>query len=132
MQDLRISLIQTFQIWEDKQANLAHLEKKISQVGTTDLILLPEMFNTGFSMNKDVLAEESSNSESINWLKRNARQANAAIYTSLIIREGESYYNRACFVEPEGGSHFYDKRKLFSLAGEDEHFKAGEKAVIAN
>jgi omega-amidase len=130
MQDLRITFVQADQIWEDKPANLKHYEELLKPVAATDLILLPEMFQTGFSMNTNSLAEKMENSPSISWLKQQAKEKQAAFYTSLIIEEDGHCYNRGVFVEPSGEITCYDKRKLFGMAEEPIHFTAGTKEVI--
>ncbi|MNU81845.1 2-oxoglutaramate amidase [compost metagenome] len=130
MQDLRITLVQADQFWEDKKANLRHYEALLQSVSETDLILLPEMFQTGFSMNAPALAEQMENSPSIDWLKRQAAEKKAALYTSLIIEENGNYYNRGVFVAPNGQITIYDKRKLFGMADESIHFRAGTKETI--
>jgi omega-amidase len=130
MQDLRIALVQAQQVWEDKHANLAHFSSLLADLDQVDLILLPEMFQTGFSMHAEALAEEMNNSESINWLQELASEKNAAIYTSMIVREDGNFYNRGLFVEPSGMITVYDKRKTFGLAGEDVTYKAGTKETI--
>lgn len=132
MQDLRITFIQANQLWEDKAANLAHYEELLRSVSETDLILLPEMFQTGFSMNTKNLAEKMEDSHSISWLKKNAKEKNAAFYTSLIIEEHGNYFNRGVFAEPNGTVTCYDKRKLFGMAEESIHFTAGSKEVIVD
>lgn len=130
MQDLKITLVQCTQFWEDKSQNLAHFETLLEQIGDTDLILLPEMFHTGFTMNAKVLAEKMENSLAMNWLKTQVKKCNAAIYTSFIAEEDGNYFNRGVFVFPNEEFVIYDKRKLFTLAKEDESFTAGKKPVI--
>ena len=130
MQDLRITTVQANQIWEDKPANLARYESLIENIAATDLIIFPEMFHTGFSMNVDALAETMENSLGINWLKNCAKTNNCAVYTSLIIEENNAFYNRGVFIEPTGKLSFYDKRKCFSLAHEDDFFTAGQNEII--
>lgn len=132
MQDLKITLLQCHQYWEDKVQNLAYFETLLQQVSATDLILLPEMFHTGFSMNVQVFAENNENSMALNWLKEKAKEKNAAFYTSFIAEEVGNFYNRGVFVYPSGEIVFYNKRKLFTLAKEDESFTAGEKQVIVS
>lgn len=132
MQDLRITFVQADQVWEDKAANLSHYEALLESVTGTDLILLPEMFQTGFSMNTKALAEKMEDSASISWLKVQANQRKAAFYTSLIIEENGKYYNRGVFVEPTGSVTTYDKRKLFGMAEESVHFTAGSGEVIVD
>ncbi len=131
MQDLNITLIQTHQAWEDKQVNLRNYEELLSRVSPTDLILLPEMFNTGFSMNTE-LAEDSGKSEALDWLRNQAADHGAAIYTSVMIREGSHCYNRGVFTCPDGTQQTYDKRKTFGMAGEDKHIEAGTRRVIVS
>lgn len=130
MQNLTVTLIQCQQFWEDKSANLKHFEKLIEQVETTDLILLPEMFHTGFSMNPEVLFESMEDSMALNWLQKTAQRKHCAIYTSFIAEENGNFYNRGIFMFPDGTFEIYDKRKLFSLAGEHEVFTAGTKECI--
>ncbi len=129
MQDLRITLIQANQVWENKQANFANYTKLLKDVDSTDLVLLPEMFQTAFSMNAPELAESMDDS-SMNWLKSLAFEKNAAVYTSLIIGENGEYFNRGVFVRPSGRVEYYDKRYRFAMAGEDRCFSAGEKETI--
>lgn len=131
MRDLRITLVQSNQIWEDKQANLHHFEQLISGV-STDVIVFPEMFHTGFSMNPEKLAEKMTDSQGIAWLKKIAAEKSAACYTSLIIEENNCFYNRGVFVEPTGKITVYDKRKCFGLAGEDLVFTAGKNTAIVD
>lgn len=134
MQDLRVALVQAHQVWEDKHANLAHFSALLAETEPIDLILLPEMFQTGFSMNADQLAEEMSDSSSMQWLKDLALKKDAAVYTSMIVSEQGNFYNRGLFVEPNGTITAYDKRKTFGLAGEDLTYASGseEKIVLYN
>lgn len=128
MQDLRVTLVQANQKWEDKQANFKNYEALLENI-STDIILLPEMFQTGFSMQTELLAETWDSSESVIWLKKMAAKRNAAIYTSLIIKDG-SYYNRGVFITPDGNVSVYDKRKTFTLAKEHQYFDSGNKETI--
>jgi omega-amidase len=130
MQDLRITLVQADQRWEDKAGNIKHYEDLLCEVSETDLILLPEMFHTGFTMNAVEMAEEMNDSLGLDWLKQLAKKKNAAVYTSLIIREGTAFYNRGVFVFPDGFIEYYDKQKSFGLAGEDKVFTAGMSEKI--
>jgi len=131
MQNLKVSLIQANQIWEDKKANYENYEQLLADV-SADLILLPEMFNTGFSMNILELAEEWETSTAIAWLRNIASKKRAAIYTSLIIKENQETFNRGVFVYPSGEVQCYDKRKTFGLAQENLFFNSGEKETIVN
>lgn len=130
MQNLTVTLVQCQQFWEDKTANLAHFDSLLKEIETTDLILLPEMFHTSFSMNPAKLAESMEDSLALNWLKKTAFEKNCAIYTSFIAQENDAFYNRGIFMFPAGNFEIYDKRKLFSLAGEHEVFTAGAKETI--
>lgn len=130
MQDLNVTLIQIDQIWEDKQSNFQKYEAIFSKLNKTDLIILPEMFHTGFSMSVELLAEDWENSEGLDFLKKWSSKLDAAIYTSLIICEDRKYYNRGMFVYPDGNVKYYDKRRSFGLGGEDRFYTAGSKEVI--
>lgn len=132
MNALNITLVQANQIWENKQANLENYERLLTSTINTDLILLPEMFNTGFSMNAEQLAEKMEDSPSIEWLKKVSLAKNAAIYTSLIVEDGDCFYNRGVFVAEGKVKAVYDKLKTFGLAGEDQIFARGDKSVIVN
>ena len=94
MQDLEVVLVQANQLWENKVGNLDNYSSLLKEVDTCDLIILPEMFHTGFSMNVEELAEEMHNSIGINWLRQIASEKKSAIYTSLIIKENNHFYNR--------------------------------------
>jgi len=128
---MKISLIQTSLIWEDPQANRANIAKLINGIGATDLIVLPEMFATGFTMNPSAVAE-TMEGNTIAWMKDMAAAKNCAITGSLVISESEKYYNRLLFVYPDGEIKTYDKRHLFSLAGEDKAYTAGSDKLIVD
>ena len=127
MQDLKVTLVQANQIWEDKQANLAHYSQLLQNCSNTDIVVLPEMFHTGFSMNAAELAEKMNNSIGLDWLRLTSKEKKVAIYTSLIIEENGAYYNRGVFVIPTGEVISYNKRKCFGLAGEDKVFTPGQE-----
>ncbi|MBW7867821.1 MAG: nitrilase family protein [Brumimicrobium sp.] len=130
MQDLRVTLVQCHQIWENKTANLSHFSKLLEEAQpVTDILIFPEMFQTGFSMNASSLAE-SMNGESILWLTEMAQKYNTAVVASLIITENNCFYNRMVFVEPDGTITSYNKRKLFGLASEEKTYTPGEEEVI--
>lgn len=131
MSDLTISIIQTNLSWEDKQANLERLEKKMNGIEKTELVILPEMFNTGFSMQPEKFAE-SMEGPSILWMKRMARQKRVILTGSLMIEENGEYFNRLIWMLPDGKYGIYDKRHLFSYAGEHHHYKPGNKRLIAS
>jgi len=132
MQSLTISLIQTDLHWEDKPANLRMLEEKIRGIREkTELVLLPEMFSTGFSMKPEQYAE-TMDGESVQWMKRIAAEKKIILAGSLIITENQKYYNRLIWMLPNGQYGIYDKRHRFAFAGEDEHYTAGTKRMIAS
>lgn len=129
---LRISLVQFDVIWEKPWENLMLLDSLVEPLkGNTDLILLPEMFTTGFSMKSPILAEEMTG-DSVKWMKSKALQTGAAVAGSLIIKEYNQFFNRFLLVTPTDEIHFYDKKHLFSIGSEDQHFHAGDKRIIVN
>lgn len=132
MDILRISLVQYDVIWENPVSNRSKLEQMLKPLeGTTDLILLPEMFTTGFSMNAREMAE-TMDGDSLKWMKLMAKKIGAALAGSLIIKENDFYYNRFLFFTPSGEIFFYDKRHLFTMGDENQYFKSGNKRVIVN
>lgn len=127
MTNLRVSLIQTSLQWEDKAANLKHFTHLMKGLeGNTDLVVLPEMFTTGFSMRPELLAEMTEG-KTLEWMREQAAGINACICGSLIIEEEGSYYNRFLFVRPNGAYESYDKRHLFTLGKENQHYQAGNQ-----
>ncbi len=130
MQDLRITLIQSDLKWEDKRFNLKHLSHKIDTISEpTDIVVLPEMFSTAFSMKPEVFAEEI-NGESLQWMQAQAAKKQAAMVGSFMVNENGHYFNRLYFVKPDGSFEFYNKRHLFRMGNEQEHFSQGEKPLI--
>jgi len=130
MQDLRITLLQVNQVWENKQQNEEHFNALLSEISPCDLILLPEMFHTGFSMNTKGLAETMADSKGLETLRQWSQKNKSALYTSLIIEEKGSFYNRGVFVIPSGEIEVYDKQKLFGLGGEVKDFTPGISSKI--
>jgi len=129
---MRISLIQDIIFWADKAANIQKVEDQlILLAGKTDLVVLPEMFTTGFCTEKLQLAE-TMEGETVRTLKNWAIKFKIAITGSFIASENEKIYNRAFFVFPSGKIETADKRHLFTLGGEHEHFSAGDKRLIVN
>nr|WP_315198082.1 amidohydrolase [uncultured Flavobacterium sp.] len=127
---MKIALIQSSLFWENPKANRNHFEEKINSISeSVDLIVLPEMFTSGFTMKPNEVAE-TMQGETIVWLKHLAKAKNTAITGSLVITENGNFYNRLVFVFPSGEIQFYDKRHLFTLAGEDEIYTAGIKKLI--
>lgn len=130
MQDLSVTLIQTDLYWENPIANLANLEEKIAQISTqTDLIILPEMFNTGFTMNAKAVAEPM-NFTTFKWLRQQAKKANAVVTGSFIVKEGDKFFNRLIWMRPDGSYEKYDKRHLFRMGNEHLTFTGGTERII--
>lgn len=127
---LHIALIQTDLVWEKASKNRARLEELFPTLPSeTDLVVLPEMFSTGFSMNVGQLAE-TMEGESLGWMKKQASVLQMVIAGSLMIREENSFFNRFVFVRPEGMIEYYDKRHLFSMGEEHLHFTPGSERKI--
>jgi len=125
MRDLKITLIQTEPVWEDIKGNIALFDEKINDISEeTELIILPEMFTTGFSMNASSLAQDI-NGSSINWLQNKSRQINADIVGSIIFANNGLYFNRLLWAKPDGHLFTYDKKHLFRFAGEEKVYSAG-------
>jgi predicted amidohydrolase len=130
MNDLRVTMIQSNIGWEDKEFNLRSLRAKLEGLsGRTEIVVLPEMFSTGFSMRSEVLAE-GMDGATVSALKAMAAEFGLAIAATFICREGESQRNRAIFVTPEGETYHYDKRHLFRMGNEPEHYTAGSENCI--
>lgn len=128
--DLQLALIQTRLIWQDPAANRAQFELLLEQARGADLVVLPEMFSTGFSMQSAELAEPE-NGPTSRWLSEQARRIGAVITGSLIIQAADgSYRNRLLWERPDGSQAFYDKRHLFRMAGEHKHYAAGNQQVV--
>ena len=128
MQDLRVTYIQTHQYWQDKEANLQHFSNLLDTVHNTDLVLLPEMFNTSFSMDTS-FAEEISG-PSVSWMIQKAKEGGFFLGATLMIRENNEVYNRFIIVDGENVVAEYSKIHLFSHAGETENFTAGDENTI--
>ena len=127
---MKIAIIQTLLFWENPIANRKHFEQKIySILENIDIIVLPEMFTSGFTMHPELVAETMSG-ETIELLKQLAEAKNCAITGSLVITENNLFYNRMVFVFPDGKIEYYDKKHLFTLAGEDKKYKAGNQKKI--
>jgi omega-amidase len=129
---LKITIIQSHLLWENPVANRELFSEKINLISeSTDIIVLPEMFTTGFTMNATPLAEQEQG-ETLQWMQQIARNKNAAITGSVIIKEDDNYYNRLFFVFPEGTYNKYDKRHTFTLAKEHETYTAGTEKLLIN
>ncbi len=128
--DLNVSLIQTALVWENPVQNRINLEQKIRAINeNSDIVILPEMFTTGFSMNPNYLAEKMDG-VTIAWMTNLAAELNVAITGSIIIEENGLFRNRLVFVTQDGVIHHYDKRHTFTLAGEHKVYEAGKEKVI--
>jgi len=127
---LKVAGIQTKLTWEDASINRAHFSELLHNL-EADLVVLPEMFSTGFTMDPIEVAEEM-NGATVNWMKECAMSNNFALMGSVVIKENSHYYNRLIFVHPNGTTDTYDKKHLFTLAGEDAAYKAGTEKLIVN
>jgi len=129
MPDLTITLIQTDLAWEAVQANLDHLDTKVDAIGQkTDLIILPEMLSTGFSMQADTMAEEM-NGTAVTWMREKAAAAQTAVTGSVMIRNAGKFFNRLIWARPDGTMETYDKKHLFRYAGEDNVYTPGSRRL---
>ena len=132
MAPLTITTIQTNLVWENKNANLQLLGKKINGLQEkTEIVVLPEMFSTGFSMQPKLFAE-TMEGETVQWMKEISSTNKIILTGSLIIEENEQFYNRLIWMLPNGEFGYYDKRHLFGLAQEDKYYTAGNKRLIAS
>ena len=129
---LEVALIQSDLVWENPIENRNRFQEKIDRLSpTVDLVILPEMFTTGFTMNAIDFAEKM-NGETVFWMQNMARKHNIALVGSIIITEDNTFYNRLLFVHPSEKIEVYDKRHTFTLAGEDKIFSAGKKKLIVS
>jgi len=129
---IHIALIQMDLTWENPIDNIEKIDKFLDQLTQpADIVFLPEMFSTGFSMNVKDLAE-SMDGETMKWMKMRSKQSNIALCGSLIIKEEGEYFNRLVFVEPEGKVYHYNKRHLFTMGNEESHFHKGSERLIIN
>ena len=130
MRDLRVTLLQRMLHWEDAAANRAMFGDAMAPLrGTTDLVVLPEMFTTGFTMRSAELAE-GMDGPTVNWMRAQAAALDAALYGSVIIAEDGHRFNRGLFVRPDGQVTVYDKRHLFRFANETDHYSPGRERVV--
>ena len=130
MQDLNVTIIQSDLIWENVEQNIDNFTKYINSISdNTDLIVIPEMFNTGFAMNTEKLAEDI-NGNTIQWMANIAKQKNCVLTGSLIIKENNHFYNSLIWMSPDGTYERYDKRHLFRMGLEHDYFTAGNKKLI--
>lgn len=126
---MKVSIVQSEIFWEDREKNFLHFDQLLEQINEeTDLIVLPEMFTTGFSMHPEKIAE-ASNGESLEWLRLQAKKKNCVVTGSVAVMDAGLYYNRLFWVEPSGHYHSYNKRHLFRMADEDKHYTAGQGTI---
>lgn len=128
---LNISLVQADLIWEKPRENRELLSAMLQDISTTQLIVLPEMFSSGFTMNPKAVAE-TPDGPSVKWMLEVAKKKKAAVCGSLVIEENQSYYNRLYFVAPDGKINTYNKKHLFTLAGEHQVYSPGRERLLVN
>lgn len=127
---LNISLVQTDTIWQDVIRNLERLSLKLNGISNdTDVVILPELFSTGFTMEADKVAE-SMDGNAVLWMQQQASKKNCLVIGSLLIEESGNFYNRLIVAFPSGELKYYDKRHLFSFAGEDKVFSPGNERLV--
>ncbi|GAC1589444.1 MAG: amidohydrolase [Ginsengibacter sp.] len=131
MANLLVTIIQPHLIWEDKAANLKMFEDKIDGIGKSEIVILPEMFSTGFSMQPEKFAEKMDG-ETVNWMRQISGRKKIILTGSIMIEDGGKFYNRLIWMLPNGEMGFYDKRHLFGFGKEDEHYTPGGKRLIAS
>lgn len=132
MQDLSVTIIQSPLHWQQPEANLGMFEEKIWSIAhTTHIIVLPEMFTTGFSMEAEKCAEPMG-TRTIRWMQQMSQQTQAAIVGSYMVQDQGSYYNRLIWMNPQGDFHCYDKRHLFRMAQEHLTYRAGDEILIVD
>ncbi|HTL80907.1 MAG TPA: amidohydrolase [Bacteroidia bacterium] len=132
MTDISVSLIQSMLHWEDRAANLKMFDRFIENISQkTDLIVLPEMFTTGFSMNPQKLAEPTQG-PTLDWMRTQAQRKNAVVTGSVMTEENGKYYNMLLWVRPDGSFEKYAKRHLFRMAGEEKKFEMGKEKLIVD
>lgn len=132
MSKLTFTLIQSALHWENREANLKMFDEKIKNIKEkTQVVILPEMFSTGFSMKPEQLAETMSG-KTVKWMKKLAAERKIIITGSVIVEENENYYNRLLWMLPNGQCGQYDKRHLFAYGEEDQYYTSGTQRLIAS
>jgi len=131
MELLTVSYLQTALFWEDRAANREMLWAKIRQLPSSHIIILPEMFDTGFSMEPDQIKEQSE-AHTRSWMLGCARELNSVICGSIVVKDSGRYYNRFHWVDPKGGVTVYDKKHLFRMGQEPLHYSPGNSRVVIN
>lgn len=128
---MKVSILQRDIVWAKPEENVKRANQVFDRLPKSDLYVLPEMFSTGFATQPEGIAE-SANSDTLQWMKQKAAQFDAAIVGSIAVKDGEQYFNRMYFVEPDGNVTIYNKRHLFTYGGEDRHFTSGDGRVIVS
>lgn len=131
--DLRVTLVQSDLHWENREENLSHLDAHLSKINTpTDVVVLCEMFTTGFSMQPVRVAEvhDGTHMRSLNWMRSWAKKLDAVVTGSIAVKEEDVFYNRLYWVLPDGRINTYDKRHTFTFAGEDKHYVKGYSRIV--
>jgi len=129
--DLKVTIVQTNLAWEDVDANLSNFSKKLESIepSLTDIIVLPEMFNTGFTMNASSVAE-LMNGKTMDWMAKVASEKKSVVTGSMVIKDGNNFFNRLIWMRPNGTSEFYNKRHTFRMAEENKTYASGNKKII--
>mgnify|MGYP002397964011 CR=1 FL=1 len=128
--NLNISIVQSDLIWHDKSSNLHKMDSFIQKIeDDTDLVILPEMFSSGFTMDSAGMAE-SMRGDTVKWMIEKAVENKCAISGSLVITDSDRFYNRHLFIHPDGSIDFYDKKHLFRMADEHKYYSPGNQRVV--
>lgn len=129
--DLKVTIVQTNLEWEDIDANLSNFSKRLEVIepSSTDLIVLPEMFNTGFTMNASSVAE-TMNGKTMEWMAKLAAEKKAVITGSIVVKQDNKFYNRLIWMRPDGSSEYYNKRHTFRMAEENKTYASGDQKLI--
>lgn len=132
MTDLKVALVQTNQLWENPEGNRIHFAERISRIKTSPhVIFLPEMFTTGFTMNTKVAEHfDEENMATLNWMRNMSKQMHGVVCGSVAVEDGDKFYNRLLWVRPDGTFAQYDKRHLFSMAHENQHYTPGTTHLV--
>jgi predicted amidohydrolase len=129
MSTLDVTIVQADLHWHDPEANLRAFTRVLDELDSrSDLVILPEMFTTGFTMEAEANAERMDG-RSVHWMAETAKRTGAVVCGSLIIKDGPQYFNRMILMRPDGNFDYYDKRHLFRLAGEHQHYSPGSELV---
>lgn len=126
---MKITILQSDIVWANQEANIQQMDDAINRNPCSDIYVLPEMFSTGFYLEPAGVAE-TMDGMTLRWMRSKAQEKNAAILGSVLISDGDRYFNRFCFVYPNGDVSYYDKRHLFTYGGEHRRFTAGQKRVV--